>query len=132
MSQKKQLQWPWSVLNRLLLTSIYFTTFYLVFSTSFDLYAVEKVFSLSSNLPLVWLVTTKIAARLKHAGQLRGLSRLLEIATVVLKKNLIGVLDTDEIKPNVSQKHFKYPLFTSIFERFAIKIANDKTKKKKK
>lgn len=74
---------------------------------------IEKVFSLSLNLPLV---TTKVAARLKR-GQ--GLSRLLEIATVVLKKKKIGVLDTDEIKPIVSQEHLKYPLFTSIFERFA-------------
>lgn len=41
---------------------------------------IEKVFSLSLSLPLV---TTKVAARLKR-GQ--GLSRLLEIATVVLKK----------------------------------------------
>ena len=62
-------------------------------------------------------MTTKVAARLKR-GQ--GLSRLLEIATVVLKKKKkIGVLDTDEIKPIVSQEHLKYPLFTSIFERFA-------------
>ena len=74
---------------------------------------IEKVFSLSLSLPLV---TTKVAARLKR-GQ--GLSRLLEIATVVLKKKKIGVLDTDEIKPIVSQEHLKYPLFTSIFERFA-------------
>ena len=74
---------------------------------------IEKVFSLSLSLPLV---TTKVAARLKR-GQ--GLSRLLEIATVALKKKKIGVLDTDEIKPIVSQEHLKYPLFTSIFERFA-------------
>lgn len=75
----------------------------------------EKVFSLSLSLPLV---TTKVAARLKR-GHLRDLVVYLEIATVVLKKKKIGVLDTDEIKPIVSQEHLKYPLFTSIFERFA-------------
>lgn len=69
----------------------------------------EKVFSLSLSLPLV---TTKITARLKR-GHLTDL-----VATVVLKKK-IGVLDTDEIKPIVSQEHLKYPLFASIFERFA-------------
>lgn len=71
---------------------------------------IEKVFSLSLSLSLV---TTKVAARLKRC-------HLREIATVVLKKKKkIGVLDTDEIKPIVSQEHLKYPLFTSIFERFA-------------